>query len=154
MWVVFLFHEAVGSEQTKVRPPRLGGEKRGVFATRSPHRPNPIGMSVFRLLRISGRDLIVSGVDVITGTPVLDIKPYHPADSIPAAVYAPYINTPLDLLTVSFRPEARSQLEEALEQGKLAFYAPGENVVGVLESILAQDSATVYSKEQRPVVFT
>lgn len=60
-----------------VRPPRLGGNKRmGVFATRSPFRPNPIGLSSVRLVGIEDGDLIVSGADVLDGTPIYDIKPY------------------------------------------------------------------------------
>ena len=60
-----------------VRPPRLGGNKRmGVFATRSPFRPNPLGLSSVRLIRIEGGDLIVSGADLLDGTPIYDIKPY------------------------------------------------------------------------------
>ncbi len=60
-----------------VRPPRLGGNKRmGVFATRSPFRPNPIGLSSVKLVRIEDGDLIVSGADVLDGTPIYDIKPY------------------------------------------------------------------------------
>jgi len=60
-----------------VRPPRLGGNKRvGVFATRSPFRPNPIGMSSVRLVRVGEGELIVSGADVLDGTPIYDIKPY------------------------------------------------------------------------------
>lgn len=81
VWLVFLFHEHLAKEQrgvTMVRPPRLGGnEKRGVFATRSPFRPNPIGLSLVELveMRESG-ELVVRGVDVVDGTPLLDIKPY------------------------------------------------------------------------------
>lgn len=60
-----------------VRPPRLGGNKRmGVFATRSPFRPNPLGLSSVRLLRIEDGDLMVSGADLLDGTPIYDIKPY------------------------------------------------------------------------------
>ena len=60
-----------------VRPPRLGGNKRmGVFATRSPFRPNPVGLSSVRLVGMENGDLIVSGADVLDGTPIYDIKPY------------------------------------------------------------------------------
>jgi tRNA-Thr(GGU) m(6)t(6)A37 methyltransferase TsaA len=60
-----------------VRPPRLGGNKRmGVFATRSPFRPNPIGLSSVKLIRVENGELIVSGADVLDGTPIYDIKPY------------------------------------------------------------------------------
>jgi tRNA-Thr(GGU) m(6)t(6)A37 methyltransferase TsaA len=76
VWVLFWFHLNEGWK-SKVFPPR-SSRRRGVFATRSPYRPNPIGMSVFRLERVEGLTLHVSNVDVIDGTPVLDIKPYVP----------------------------------------------------------------------------
>ena len=66
-----------GSWSPTVRPPRLGGNTRmGVFATRSPYRPNPIGLSSVKLVGIENGDLIVSGADVLDGTPIYDIKPY------------------------------------------------------------------------------
>jgi hypothetical protein len=75
-----------------VRPPRLGGNKRvGVFASRSPFRPNPIGLSCVKLIRVEqteteGAVLVVSGADLLDGTPILDVKPYLPfADCIPDA---------------------------------------------------------------------
>ncbi len=76
LWVLFWFHLNT-SWSPKVLPPR-STEKRGVFATRSPHRPNPLGLSVVRLLGVSGRVLQVSDLDMIDGTPVFDIKPYVP----------------------------------------------------------------------------
>ncbi len=89
LWVISWFHglrEAQPFRPT-VRPPRLGGSVRlGVFATRSPHRPNPIGLSVVRLLGVDDRTLRVTGIDLLDGTPVLDIKPYVPwADIVPEA---------------------------------------------------------------------
>jgi len=76
--VLFQFHKASGSK-LKVLPP---GESRprGVFATRSPHRPNPLGMTVLKLLGRDGRVLEVAGLDLVDGTPVLDIKPYTTRD--------------------------------------------------------------------------
>jgi tRNA (adenine37-N6)-methyltransferase len=69
----------------KVQPPR-SDKKRGVFGTRSPHRPNPIGLSVVRLLRIEGLCVYVEDIDLLDGTPLLDIKPYVPyADAFPDA---------------------------------------------------------------------
>src|SRR5205085_10553192 len=76
IWVLFWFH-LNDSWHSKVLPPR-SDKRRGVFATRSPYRPNPLGMSVLRLERIEGRTLHVLDVDMIDGTPVLDIKPYLP----------------------------------------------------------------------------
>lgn len=84
VWLIFSFHLSEGWRPT-VKPPR-GGSKRGVLATRSPHRPNSIGLSAVELLKIEGRTLHLRGVDLLDGTPVLDIKPYVPyADAFPAA---------------------------------------------------------------------
>lgn len=101
IWLIWEFSDVIAKrEQAKepytfsptVRPPRLGGNRRlGVFATRSPNRPNPIGISAVKLeeVRLEGPDgptLVVSGADLMDGTPILDIKPYIPySDSIPNA---------------------------------------------------------------------
>jgi len=74
IWVLFWFHRN-DSFRAKVQAPR-SSKKRGVFATRSPYRPNPLGMSVLRLERVVGRVLHVRDLDLLDGTPVLDIKPY------------------------------------------------------------------------------
>ncbi|MBQ3792291.1 MAG: tRNA (N6-threonylcarbamoyladenosine(37)-N6)-methyltransferase TrmO [Clostridia bacterium] len=93
LWLIWLFSEHLdrGYSPT-VRPPRLGGNKRvGVFATRAPFRPSPVGLSAVRLIRTEttkeeGTVLIVSGADLLDGTPILDIKPYLPlSDCIPEA---------------------------------------------------------------------
>ena len=84
VWILFWMHE-VTHWKAKIQPPRSTGKK-GVFATRSPHRPNPIGLSAVRLRSIKGLDLYIEGHDLLEGTPVLDIKPYLPyADSFPDA---------------------------------------------------------------------
>jgi tRNA-Thr(GGU) m(6)t(6)A37 methyltransferase TsaA len=92
VWLLWQFHLTERQEWSPtVRPPRLGGNKRvGVFATRSPFRPNPIGLSSVRLLKIAFEDdgpvLYVEGADLVDGTPVYDIKPYLPyTDSHPDA---------------------------------------------------------------------
>lgn len=85
VWLLFLFHQALEDKpRLKVRPPRLGGNKSmGVFATRATHRPNGIGQSVVRLEGVEPGRLWLSGIDLLDGTPVLDIKPYVPyADSV------------------------------------------------------------------------
>ncbi len=93
LWLIWVF-DAMGKREWSptVRPPKLGGNKRmGVFATRSPNRPNPIGLTRVKLVSVeeSGADapaLIVAGADLMNGTAVLDIKPYLPfADSVPEA---------------------------------------------------------------------
>ena len=85
LWLIWKFSEAVRSDWSPtVRPPRLGGNARmGVFATRSPFRPNPLGLSCVRLLRVEqdpacGPVLLVAGADLMNGTPIYDIKPYLP----------------------------------------------------------------------------
>ena len=95
LWLMFLFHQNGTAEwHPTVRPPRLGGNQRvGVFATRSPFRPNPIGLSCVRLLGIEGAILRISDVDMLDGTPLLDIKPYLPdCDVFPAERTGWYAN--------------------------------------------------------------
>src|SRR5262245_21802696 len=75
IWVLFWFHHNEGW-RPKVLPPRSTTGRKGVFATRSPHRPNPIGMSVVRLERVDGLILHIRDADMLDGTPVLDLKPY------------------------------------------------------------------------------
>lgn len=101
LWLVFEFHQvSVGSVQALVRPPRFEGKmKLGVFSTRSPHRPNRIGLSVVKFLKIEERSdsihLFVGGVDLVDETPILDIKPYIPyADSVPEARASLFENPP------------------------------------------------------------
>ncbi len=85
LWVVFWFH-LNPSWRPKVLPPRSTSGRKGVFATRSPHRPNPIGLSAVRLERIDGLTLHLLDVDLVDGTPVLDLKPYVPyTDAHPQA---------------------------------------------------------------------
>lgn len=132
LWLIWQFSEAVRAEWSPtVRPPRLGGNTRcGVFATRSPFRPNPIGLSCVRLEAVTlsspeGPTLQVSGADLLDGTPIYDIKPYLPyADCIPDACggFAP--TAPEGRLTVqcqesqlsSVPPEKRDALLGVLRQ--------------------------------------
>jgi tRNA-Thr(GGU) m(6)t(6)A37 methyltransferase TsaA len=82
IWIISWFDRAT-SWSPKVLPPR-SDRKRGVFSTRAPHRPNPIGLSVARVTRISGRTIEIASTDLLDGTPVLDIKPYVPMyDALP-----------------------------------------------------------------------
>lgn len=77
IWVVFVFHLNKQKKViSKVHPPRLKGKKMGVLASRSPHRPNPIGLSLGQIVDIGSHYLDVSGLDLVNDTPILDIKPY------------------------------------------------------------------------------
>lgn len=85
LWVLSYLHRS-GTWGPLVRPPRGARVRRSLFATRSPDRPNPIGLSAVELLRVDGTELHVRGVDLLDGTPILDIKPYVPyADAFPNA---------------------------------------------------------------------
>lgn len=85
IWLITHLHRSEGWAP-QVRPPRGPRRTRGVFATRSPHRPNAIGLSAVELLRIEGHTLHLRGLDLLDGTPVLDLKPYVPyADAFPEA---------------------------------------------------------------------
>ena len=125
IWILFWFHlvERAGKgSPSKVLPPR-SDRKRGVFATRSPHRPNPIGMSAVRLVRVEGLVVHVRDLDLIDGTPVLDLKPYIPyADAFPdAATGWVGANDPRPSWGVRFTPEAEAQLAWLASEGNLAF---------------------------------
>ena len=113
LWVIFIFHQSARDQwKPTVRPPRLGGNERvGVFASRSPFRPNPIGLSVVELLGVEGTKLKLGGGDFLDGTPVLDIKPYIPyADHIPDATGAFAHVAPEPLNQVVFSPETEQAI--------------------------------------------
>ncbi len=131
IWLIWEFSEAVrGTWSPTVRPPRLGGNVRmGVFATRSPFRPNPIGLSCVRLLKVEqdetlGPVLTVAGADLMDGTPIYDIKPYIPyADCHPDAKGGFTTKVDMKPLTIDFPAE----LLEKVPQEKR------EALIGVLE---------------------
>ena len=118
IWLLFIFHQNWKEGWTPtVRPPRLGGNKRvGVFASRSPFRPNPIGLSAVKLLTINHEggklSLEVQGPDLIDQTPVVDVKPYISyGDSIPNATSGFAPEAPAKSLTIEFSFHARKRLE-------------------------------------------
>ncbi|WP_303722674.1 tRNA (N6-threonylcarbamoyladenosine(37)-N6)-methyltransferase TrmO [Malonomonas rubra] len=123
IWLIFLFHQTAGQGwKPMVRPPRLGGNRRvGVFACRSPFRPNPIGLSAVKLLSIdcSGGKVVleVQGADLIDNTPILDIKPYLPyTDGIAEAQGGFADRAPVPQLQVEFSSVAQQQLESFSSQ--------------------------------------
>ncbi len=123
LWIVFVFHAtAAQSWKPTVRPPRLGGNRRvGVFASRTMFRPNPIGLSVVELEAITfvqGSPVLhLAGVDLLDGTPVLDIKPYIPySDSLPEARAGYAVEPPRQQLMVSFTPEVQQQCRQLSKQ--------------------------------------
>lgn len=141
IWVIFLFHKNLDSApRLKVRPPRLGGNTSiGVFASRATHRPNGIGQSAVRLERAEAGRLWISGIDLLDGTPVLDIKPYVPyADSISAARNA-IADSPPELIEVSWQTAA-------LQQAKQHAQRLDEPLIELIEQCLAQDPRPAYQQ--------
>ncbi len=137
IWLIWDFSEAHRDKWSPtVRPPRLGGNVRmGVFATRSPFRPNPLGLSVVRLERVDeGKALYVSGADLMDGTPIFDIKPYLPyVDSKPGASDGFALNSAAPVLDVVF-PE------------RLLSLVPAEKRQA-LKEVLAQDPRPQYQSD-------
>ena len=145
LWLIWEFSEAKRDTWSPtVRPPRLGGNTRmGVFATRSPFRPNPVGLSCVKIERIElhtedGPVIFVSGADLMNGTPIYDIKPYLP--------YA------------DCRPEASGGFAEAVRRKRLAVDCPPELLAQIPEphrdavlEILAQDPRPSYQHDPERV---
>lgn len=120
IWLIWEFSEAVGLPfSPTVRPPRLGGNvRKGVFATRSPFRPNPLGLSAVRLEEIKRGSLIVSGADLMNGTAIYDIKPYLPyVDSIVNASNGWALASSKGVLEVSFPDELLRLIPESKRRG-------------------------------------
>jgi tRNA-Thr(GGU) m(6)t(6)A37 methyltransferase TsaA len=126
VWLVWWFHRNP-NWRPLVLPPRGPAQRRGVFATRSPHRPNPLGLTPVRLLAVEGRRLILGPCDLVDGTPVLDIKPYVPAyDSFPTANagWIDALDTELEQparFTVNLSAHAKAQSRWLLEPWGIDF---------------------------------
>ncbi|AML57297.1 hypothetical protein AXX16_1579 [Serratia rubidaea] len=145
LWVMFIFHQTMaGGWRPTVRPPRLGGNARmGVFATRSTFRPNPIGMSLVELkkVRIQGGEVVLElgSLDLVDGTPVVDIKPYLPfAESQPQAVAGFAQTAPAANMPVSFSPLAEQQLQQQQTRHP--------QLRRFITQVLAQDPRPAYRK--------
>jgi tRNA (adenine37-N6)-methyltransferase len=139
LWLTFVFHRSPERWTALVRPPRLGGNaKMGVFATRSTHRPNRLGLSLVALERIetdNGVRLYLCGHDLVDGTPVLDIKPYLPwAESLPEAQSGFAPDTPPQR-GVRFTPQAMDIIDERDDADSLR---------ELIRQVLAQDPRPAY----------
>lgn len=148
IWLLFHFHQtAEKGHSPLVRPPRLGGnQKQGVFATRSTFRPNAMGMSVVEFADVSYQNkqltLSVKGIDLLDGTPILDIKPYIPyADSVPDASGGMAQHTP-KLMAVNFSEQANQQLKE------IASNYP--RLSSLIVEVLSQDPRPAYHQDSHP----
>lgn len=139
VWIQFIFHQSPVQWSPLVRPPRLGGNVRtGVFASRSTHRPNRLGLSLMALERVdtsSGVQLILGGGDLVDGTPVVDIKPYLPwAEAHPDA-------------RAGFAPAAPECLPVCFSQSAcqaLADRDDGEELMALIRDVVSQDPRPAY----------
>eukprot|EP00039_Didymoeca_costata_P003593 m.68601 g.68601 ORF g.68601 m.68601 type:complete len:371 (-) comp11982_c0_seq1:39-1151(-) len=154
VWVLFVFHQNnKASAKPKVAPPRVGtGPRVGVFSTRSPHRPNSIGLSLARVGRITEDTVHLDGLDVLDGTPILDIKPYIPLYDNPqnlgAEVRIPEWlavtqNPSLDM-HVEFTQEAEENLCSL--ESELVMFTTAEEAKACIIEILTCDPRSVYRK--------
>lgn len=147
LWVIFVFHQHLGQGwHATVRPPRLGGNARvGVFASRSSFRPNPLGLSVVELRGIRrerGRlSLELGAIDMVDGTPVLDIKPYVAyADSIPQAACGFAESPPEARLAVTFSADATAAVAERAETYP--------QLAQLIEQVLQADPRPAYRRDR------
>ena len=145
LWIIFVFHQTIGGGwRPTVRPPRLGGNARmGVFATRSTFRPNPVGMSLVELQGIVCQKesviLKLGSLDLVDGTPVVDIKPYLPfAEALPDATASYAQHAPVAEMGVSFTAEVEQQL--------LALETRYPQLKTFIGEVLAQDPRPAYRK--------
>ncbi|MBB5193708.1 tRNA-Thr(GGU) m(6)t(6)A37 methyltransferase TsaA [Silvimonas terrae] len=147
VWLTFVFHQTAGQWSPTVRPPRLGGNQRmGVFATRSPFRPNPLGLSLVELASVDTTEHVVltfRGVDLVDGTPILDIKPYIPyVESRPDA-RSGFVGGAPERLAVSFSPVAQAQCAK--------WRATYPLLAELITDVLAQDPRPAYADDPQRV---
>ncbi|HEX6764661.1 MAG TPA: tRNA (N6-threonylcarbamoyladenosine(37)-N6)-methyltransferase TrmO [Polyangiaceae bacterium] len=132
LWVIFWFHLNEGF-RPKVLPPR-SSRRRGVFATRSPHRPNPLGISAVRLERVNGLVLEVSGLDMLDGTPVLDLKPYVAYTDAVSDAGSGWLSGALDpvsAFSVEFSERARVEIAFLREAFGIELEAPVRSILAL-----------------------
>ncbi|KDO32208.1 hypothetical protein SPRG_03425 [Saprolegnia parasitica CBS 223.65] len=158
VWVLFVFHEntnvskvAANKKTTypaKIAPPRLGGKKVGLFSTRTPHRPNSIGLTVVKLDAVYDRTIEISGHDFVHGTPILDVKPYVPYDRVDDLECPEWVMERHDILPrpVEFADEALAQLEAAINSKQLEFYQSVDELKDAIAQILVLDIRSVHQK--------
>jgi tRNA-Thr(GGU) m(6)t(6)A37 methyltransferase TsaA len=146
--LLFHFHANTPSRAAaKVSPPRLGGARVGVFATRAPHRPNAIGLSVVRVESVQGACLHVSGADLLHGTPILDIKPYVPSyDAHPGATVPDWLASAPDTAPQRVRWSAAALEGLAAAAPSLRFLRGAEDAAAAVEDALRSELRSAYRR--------
>lgn len=163
-WILYVFHLNTDIEKlwrkpsqsklkAKVRVPRLNGERKGVFATRSPHRPCPIGLTVAKVEEIQNNKVLLSGVDLVDGTPVLDIKPYLPySDSIQGASVPKWVQEDclLAVASVSFSDTFSSSITTCWKLiEKKSLYGSADEFKSLISQVLSWDIRSM-SQRNKP----
>lgn len=142
-WILFHFHKNDSHKKPMIAPPRLDGKKVGVLATRSPHRPNPIGISLVRLSKIEGSSIYFHGSDMVDQTPVIDIKPYIPSYDSPQKLQDGNVSSPTNASRSRGEPEGEEEIEatsstkpktEAEDDVKVPTWVSDKNLLKVMFS--------------------
>ncbi|XP_040818970.1 tRNA (adenine(37)-N6)-methyltransferase isoform X3 [Ochotona curzoniae] len=145
VWILFVFHKNGHlSCKAKVQPPRLNGAKTGVFSTRSPHRPNAIGLTLAKLDKVEGGAVYLSGIDMIHGTPVLDIKPYIADYDSPQSLVVPVGDC--ESRNDQQMPEPPSQCD-GVGQASFKYFRSAKEAKCAIEAVLAADPRSVYRRQ-------
>ncbi|MBD1583731.1 tRNA (N6-threonylcarbamoyladenosine(37)-N6)-methyltransferase TrmO [Pseudoalteromonas sp. S16_S37] len=151
LWLLFRFHETADKGYSAlVRPPRLGGnERKGVFATRATFRPNAIGMSAVKLEGVEYKNgqlaLLLSGIDLLDGTPIVDIKPYLPYSDAMTDASAGFADTrPQTPMTVEFSEQANDFIAKQTQYPDLQEF---------ITNVLKQDPRPAYKKQKQQTQF-
>lgn len=162
-WIIYVFHLNTDLDKlwknpfrsklkAKVRVPRLKGEKMGLFATRSPHRPCPIGLTVAKVELVQESSVLLSGVDLVDGTPVLDVKPYLPyCDSIEGAVVPHWVKMDdlLAVASVDFSDNFLATLTKCwTTMEKKSLYKSPEEFKILIKQVLSWDIRSVSQRTQ------
>jgi tRNA (adenine37-N6)-methyltransferase len=169
VWVLFIFHQNTNFSLTsrthldhrhsfrpKVKPPALKGKSIGLFATRTPHRPNALGITLAKIEKVlcTKRTVVLSAIDLVDGTPVVDIKPYvTPYDSVPVALTPRWCGIDVERTPhhVTILDSQKEEIRDAAENGRLRHYTDGEKVCRALIELLSKDvrPLTSYSSKRR-----
>ena len=160
IWIIYVFHLNQGFIGSKVIPPKYPGnennKKLGIFATRTPHRYNPIGLTLCKFNKIEGREIFISCVDMITGTPILDIKPYHHLESVdvfaPNMKYAQWIYNSCqeEKCKVEIKDKAIKNIDNILndKEKKLMFYDKKDDIIKLITGVLEIDPHSKYTHKK------
>lgn len=147
IWLQFVFHKSQNTRwRPKVRPPRMGGNRSmGVFATRSPVRPNPIGLSIAKIesIDLDKVAIVVSGLDLLDGTPLLDVKPYVPYVDAQLEASNDFAESAPNLLDVVFSKQAEDFCYQWPQLQRASI-----DLAQILRQLIAQDPRPAYHQGQ------